>query len=274
MVILTKECKPDNFESHNFLIRGLRSNFVDCGSFVESKTQTWMTQLIMAISLWGVIFLYSERILVLIRMISQFIWRKDWKLLCWKVYAENFSKNSYRCDSGISLPVTCFFMVSNNAFWVVLLESANVHLQRCFIQEFPLRYRYHTLISFLENLSSWIAFRILQKAFKPPLLGLRQFVTIESPINWFCRKNDYVEKLLDKKVMVNFRILTSQTGQQMTTIHVLRNISGSKGNQAMRFEQLIRCSMRNIFFFKNHAENVVGRIAPDLLLFLEKLYLR
>ena len=74
--------------------------------------------------------------------------------------------------------------------------------------------------------------------------------------------------------MVNFRILTSQTGQQMTTIHVLRNISGSKGNQAMRFEQLIRCSMRNIFFFKNHAENVVGRIAPDLLLFLEKLYLR
>ena len=38
MVILTKECKPDNFESHNSLIRGLRSNFVDCGSFVESKT--------------------------------------------------------------------------------------------------------------------------------------------------------------------------------------------------------------------------------------------
>ena len=207
MVILTKECKPDNFELHNSLIRGLRSNFVDCGSFVESKTQTWMTQLIMAISLWGVIFLYSERILVLIRMISQFIWRKDWKLLCWKVYAENFSKNSYRGDSGISLPVTCFFMVSNNAFWVVLLESAHVHFQRCFIQEFPLRYRYHTLVSFLENLSWWmIAFRILQKAFKCPLLGLRQFVTIESAINWFCRKNDYVEKRLDKKGMVNFRI--------------------------------------------------------------------
>ena len=37
----------------------------------------------------------------------------------------------------------------------------------------------------------------------------------------------------------------------MTTIHVLRNISGSKGNLAMRFEQLIRCSMRNIFFQKS-----------------------
>ena len=57
----------------------------------------------------------------------------------------------------------------------------------------------------------------------------------------------------------------------MTTMHVLRNISGSKGNQAMRFEEFIRFSMRNIFFFKNQVENVVGRIAPDLLLFLGKL---
>ena len=41
MVILSKACKPDNFESHNSLklsftnIRGLRSNFVDCESFLE-----------------------------------------------------------------------------------------------------------------------------------------------------------------------------------------------------------------------------------------------
>ena len=44
MAILSKTCKPDNFESHNFLkfsftnIRGLRSNFVDCESFLESKS--------------------------------------------------------------------------------------------------------------------------------------------------------------------------------------------------------------------------------------------
>ena len=41
MAILSKACKPDNFESHNSLklsfmnIRDLRSNFVDCGSFLE-----------------------------------------------------------------------------------------------------------------------------------------------------------------------------------------------------------------------------------------------
>ena len=43
MAILSKVCKPDNFESHNSLklsftnIRGLRSNFVDCESFLESN---------------------------------------------------------------------------------------------------------------------------------------------------------------------------------------------------------------------------------------------
>ena len=43
MTILSKACKPDNFESHNSLklsftnIRGLRSNFVDCKSFLESN---------------------------------------------------------------------------------------------------------------------------------------------------------------------------------------------------------------------------------------------
>ena len=71
MAILSKGCKPDNFESHNSLklsftnINGLRSNFVECESFLESNSpdiwlyvrQTWMTLLILAISLWQVIFL-------------------------------------------------------------------------------------------------------------------------------------------------------------------------------------------------------------------------
>ena len=38
--------------------------------------------------------------------------------------------------------------------------------------------------------------------------------------------------------MVIFKIKTSQTRQQIITIHILRNISGSKGNQAMAFGQL------------------------------------
>ena len=44
MAILSKACKPDNFELHNSLklsfmnIRGLCSNFVDCESFLESNS--------------------------------------------------------------------------------------------------------------------------------------------------------------------------------------------------------------------------------------------
>ena len=44
MTILSKACKPDNFESHNSLklgfanIWGLRSNFVDCEYFLESNS--------------------------------------------------------------------------------------------------------------------------------------------------------------------------------------------------------------------------------------------
>ena len=44
MAILSKACKPNNFESHNSLklsftnIRGLRSNFVHCESFLESNS--------------------------------------------------------------------------------------------------------------------------------------------------------------------------------------------------------------------------------------------
>ena len=44
MTILSKACKPDNFESHNSLtlsfvnIRSLCSDFVDCESFLESNS--------------------------------------------------------------------------------------------------------------------------------------------------------------------------------------------------------------------------------------------
>ena len=49
MAILSKVFKPDKFESHNSLklsftnIRGLRSNFVDCESFLESNSLDILT---------------------------------------------------------------------------------------------------------------------------------------------------------------------------------------------------------------------------------------
>ena len=41
--------------------------------------------------------------------------------------------------------------------------------------------------------------------------------------------------------------MTPQTGQKTSAIHILPNISRSKGNQAMKFDWLIKYSVRNIF---------------------------
>ena len=69
--VATKRCKPDNFESHDSLILALQifEAFVrillnvnlslnqTLVTFLLYVRQTWMTQLILAISLWGVLFL-------------------------------------------------------------------------------------------------------------------------------------------------------------------------------------------------------------------------
>ena len=44
--------------------------------------------------------------------------------------------------------------------------------------------------------------------------------------------------------------MTSQTGLQAIAIHILPNISQSKGNWTMKFSQLIEYNKRNIFLQK------------------------
>ena len=51
--------------------------------------------------------------------------------------------------------------------------------------------------------------------------------------------------------------MTSQPGQQTIAIHTLPNISRSKGNQTMKFNQLIEHNMRN------HTQNVLEKLFPD-----------
>ena len=63
--------------------------------------------------------------------------------------------------------------------------------------------------------------------------------------------------------------MSSQPGLQITTIHILPNISQSKDNQTMKLGQLIEYNKRNNFL-KIYAENEVERLVPDLFLFLEK----
>ena len=59
----------------------------------------------------------------------------------------------------------------------------------------------------------------------------------------------------------------SQPSYQTTVIHILPNISRSKGNQTMKFGQLIECSMRNIFLEKLYTK--CGRETSPLDPFLK-----
>ena len=54
------------------------------------------------------------------------------------------------------------------------------------------------------------------------------------PTFWLCIKR------LDGKTMLISKFMTSKTGQQIIAIHILHNISRSKGNQTMEFGQLIK----------------------------------
>ena len=48
--------------------------------------------------------------------------------------------------------------------------------------------------------------------------------------------------------------MTSQPGKQTIAIHLLANISRSKGNQIMEFDQLIEYNMRNVFLEKSYTK--------------------
>ena len=62
--------------------------------------------------------------------------------------------------------------------------------------------------------------------------------------------------------------MTSQHWKQTTAIH-MSNISRSKGNQTIKFGQLIKYNMRNTFL-KNHTQNVVEKLFPDPFLIKSK----
>ena len=126
--------------------------------------------------------------------------------------------------------------------------------------------------------------------FKGSVSGLKQFLTIENPLK--IMKNifnfmlitffvleiftflswlfGYVARQLGKSnLLLTSKFMTSKTGQQIITIQILPNFWRSKGNQSMKFGQLIKYKKRNIFL-KSHEENKVGRLVLDLSVFLKK----
>ena len=55
--------------------------------------------------------------------------------------------------------------------------------------------------------------------------------------------------------------MTSQTGKRTIVTHILPNISISKGNETIKFGQLIEYNMRNIFLEKLYTK-CEGKTSP------------
>ena len=61
---------------------------------------------------------------------------------------------------------------------------------------------------------------------------------------------------LIRKIRLISKFMTSHSGKQILVIHILPNISICKGNQAIKFGQLIKYNMKNIFL-------VVEKLFPE-----------
>ena len=69
--------------------------------------------------------------------------------------------------------------------------------------------------------------------------------------------------------------MTSQTGLETIAIHILSNISQSKGDQSMKFGQLIEYNKRNIYYSSNIMQKMrQGDQFQTSSYFLKKLNMR
>ena len=59
---------------------------------------------------------------------------------------------------------------------------------------------------------------------------------------------------LIRKIRLISKFKMSQTGKQTIAMHILPDISRCKGNQTMKFGQLIEYNMRNIFLEKSYTK--------------------
>ena len=65
----------------------------------------------------------------------------------------------------------------------------------------------------------------------------------------FMQKNSLI-----RKIRLISKSMTSQAGKQTIAMHILANVLRSKGNQTLKFGQLIEYNMRNIFLENLYAK--------------------
>ena len=72
----------------------------------------------------------------------------------------------------------------------------------------------------------------------------------------------YLLGRFDKKAKAAFKIYDFKTGQQIRAIHKFFNILRIKGNQPIKFGQLIEYKIRNTCHTQNHTDNAAEKLIP------------
>ena len=113
--------------------------------------------------------------------------------------------------------------------------------------------------------------------FKGTLSGMRKFLATETNLKMMNKAFYFTSKALFalmlsrclsfwleflvmeqngliRKIMFISNFIASQPGQQTIVVPILLNISRSKGNHRMKFNQLIGCNMRNIFLEESYTK--------------------
>ena len=81
----------------------------------------------------------------------------------------------------------------------------------------------------------------------------QNLISFSRYLSFLSRLFGHVKKRLDQKDKVNFKIYDVTTWLT-NNCYIFSNISRCKGNQTMKFGQLIKCNMRNIFLEKSYAK--------------------
>ena len=72
------------------------------------------------------------------------------------------------------------------------------------------------------------------------------------------------KKSFIKKIRLISKFMTSQSGKQTITIHILPYISRNEDNQTVKFVQLIEYNMNKIFHEKSYSKKCGGETSPKL----------
>ena len=112
------------------------------------------------------------------------------------------------------------------------------------------------LLKLRRNFLDWRVFLVLKMIILLLLIhsfqlsGLRQFLATESPLKFTKNVFYFTLKISIRKISLISKFIPSQPSQQTIALHMLPNIPRGKGNQTVKFGQLINYKTRNIFLFK------------------------